>query len=497
MPGTMTMSADASASISQPVSLRAQINEDWLAVIIGLLVFGLALLNLTGNDFLGWVVTTSVYTNVTTALAPFAKTYGGLGGVGALLVTYAAFLVVLSAGVATLGVDVKKFALAFTVVFAISYASWIIGSYAYIAAVTPAEQQRFGISWSLKLTNEVGLVVALLAGIIIANFAPRLAEWLKEAIRPELYIKIAIVILGASIAVTAAGRLNLASSLLLRGIAAIVEAYLIYWAVVYFVARKWFGFSREWSVPLASGISICGVAAAIATGGAIRARPAVPVLVSSLVVIFAVVEVLILPFLAQTFLWHEPLVAGAWIGLAVKTDGAAVAGGGITEALVLAKAAGEGIKYQTGWIVATTTTVKIFIDIFIAVWAFILGYIWTNHINKTSDKAQASEIWQRFPKFILGFIFVFVVSLWLALGTTGDVAKALPAAAGEANVFRVLFFVLTFFSIGVLADFRKLWQQGFGRLAAVYVISLFGFVIWVGLLISWLFFHGIKPPLAS
>ena len=56
-------------------------------------------------------------------------------------------------------------------------------------------------------------------------------------------------------------------------------------------------------------------AAAIATGGAIRARPAMPVLVSSLVVIFAVVEVLMLPFLAQTFLWQEPMVAGAWMGL--------------------------------------------------------------------------------------------------------------------------------------------------------------------------------------
>jgi uncharacterized membrane protein YadS len=57
--------------------------------------------------------------------------------------------------------------------------------------------------------------------------------------------------------------------------------------VVYFVARKWFGFSREWSVPLTSGISNCGVAVAIATGGAIRARPAVPILVWLLVVVFA------------------------------------------------------------------------------------------------------------------------------------------------------------------------------------------------------------------
>ena len=154
---------------------------------------------------------------------------------------------------------------------------------------------------------------------------------------------------------------------------AIVEAYLIYWAVVYYMARKYFKFSREWAAPLASGISICGVSAAIATGGAIRARPIVPIMVSSLVVIFAVVEMIILPFAAQTFLWKEPLVAGAWMGLAVKTDGGAVASGAITDALIRAKALEAGINYQEGWMTMTATTVKMFIDIFIGVWAFILA----------------------------------------------------------------------------------------------------------------------------
>src|ERR1700748_219749 len=427
--------SDIAVKASAPIALQARLNEDWLAVVIGLLVFGSALVNISGIDLLGWEVPPSVYADITQALNPFARTYAWLGGGGALIATYVAMLAVLSAGGATLGADVRKFVAAFTAVFAIAYASWIVGSYAYVAAVTQAEQQKFGIAWSLKLTNEGGFIVALLSGIVIANFFPRFAEWLKEAIRPELYIKIAIVILGATVAVTAAGRLHLAYSLLIRGAAAIVEAYLIYWAVVYYVARKWFGFSREWSVPLASGISICGVAAALATGRALRARPAVPVMVSSLVVVFAVVEVLILPFLAQTFLWQEPLVGGAWGGRGIKTDGAAGAGGGITESLIMAKAAAEGIKYQPGWILATTTTVKLFIDIFIGIWAFILGYIWTNHINKgTADKAKPGEIWQRFPKFILGFIVVFAVSLWLALGSTPQLAKAFPPAAREGTV---------------------------------------------------------------
>src|SRR6201991_318930 len=338
--------SDIAVKVSQPITLKARLNEDWLPGGVGLLGVAASLFSIAGTDLLGWAVTTSIYTDLSNALNPFAKAYAWLGGGGALIATYAALLVVLSVGVTTLGGDVRKFAVAFTAVFAIAYGAWILGSYAYIAAVTPAEQQKFGIAWSLKLTNEGGFVVALLSGLVIANFFPRFAAWLKEAIRPELYIKIAIVILGATVAVTAAARLNLASSLLLRGAAAIVEAYLIYWAVIYFVARKWFGFSREWSVPLASGISICGVAAAIATGSAIRSRPDVPILVSSLVVIFAVVEVLILPFLAQTFLWHEPLVAAAWMGLAVKTDGGAVAAGGITDALIIAKNAANGVVYQ-------------------------------------------------------------------------------------------------------------------------------------------------------
>ena len=233
-------------------------------------------------------------------------------------------------------------------------------------------------------------------------------------------------------------------------------------------------------------------------GGAIRARPIVPVVVSSLVVIFAVVEELILPFLAQAFLAHEPLVAAAWMGLAVKTDGAAVAAGGITEALILSKAAAEGVRYQPGWLIGTTTTIKVFIDVFIGVWAFILGYIWTNHIDRdAADKARAGEIWRRFPKFILGFVATFAVGLALGLLAAPDVAARLTPAIGEANTFRTIFFILTFFSIGVLSDFRRLWRAGFARLAAVYVVSLFGFVVWVGLVISWLFFGGITPPLAG
>jgi uncharacterized membrane protein YadS len=474
------------------------INEDWLSLWIGLLIFALSLGVLVGADLLGWVVTTRVWTDVSQALAPVSKAYAGLGGVGALVATFVAMLVLMSAGAAALRADVKRFALGFTAIFWLSYLCWIVGSWANFAVNTPGDMQKFGITWSLKLTAEGGFVVALLAGLFVGNFMPGFAEWMKEAVRPELYVKTAIVLLGGFLGVTAAEKLSLATSLMFLGLASIVVAYLIFWSVVYYVARTWFKFSREWAAPLASGISICGVSAAIATGAAIRARPVVAVMVSSLVVIFAVVELLFLPFLAQAYLAHDPLVAGAWMALSVKTDGAAVASGAITESLILAKNAAEGINYEKGWVLGTAATVKVFIDIFIGIWAFVLAYIWTTRIEvREGDRPKAREIWDRFPKFVIGYVLTFLLILSLALGATPAALGKIKAAMGEANTFRGIFFVLTFFTIGVMSNFRKLWEEGIGKLAAVYLVCLFGFIIWVGLVISWMFYGGVKPPLVA
>lgn len=474
--------------------MKKSLTEDWLAVCLGLGIFALAFATFVGFDLLGWAVTTSVWTTPAKALGTASKAFAGVPGVLALLLTYLFLLTVLLLGARALGAPLGPFAKAFTAVFGLAYLAWILGSWAYIAA-TPDKRAGFGIGWSLNLTNEAGFIVALLAGLAVGNFFPRVAAFMKPAIRPELYVKTAIVILGGFLGVMAAEQMGLATSVMFRGLCAIIEAYLIYWAVVYFVARKYFGFSREWAAPLASGISICGVSAAIATGSAIRARPVVPVMVSSLVVIFAVVELILLPFVAQHLLAGEPMVAGAWMGLAVKTDGAAVTSGAITEALLLAKAQSEqGIRYEPGWIMGAATTVKVFIDIFIGIWAFILAWIWAAKIEaRPGEKIKAVEIWQRFPKFVLGYVLTFLIVLTIGLLLPASLPR-IKSAMGEANVFRGIFFVLTFFTIGVVSDFRRLWQEGIGKLAVVYVVCLFGFIIWVGLAISWIFFHGVKPP---
>lgn len=570
------------------------ISEDWLSLWLGLCIFVLSLFAFSGANILGWGISTKTWTDVSKAMSPVSKDYAtvkgeitkidgqkvtlkkadgkeetitvkdttglkagdtyekkGVSGFTSLLLTYLFMLAVMTVGAVALRANIGKFIIGFTLAFWISYACWLIGHYAYIAA---QDAQKVGIPWSLKLTGEAGFIVALIAGLAVGNFFPKLAETMKEAIKPELYIKTAIVMMGALLGLKAAESFSLASAIMFRGLCAIIEAYLIYWALVYYIARKYFKFSREWAAPLASGISICGVSAAIATGGAIRARPIVPIMVSSLVVIFAVIELIILPFAAQTFLWKEPLVAGAWMGLAVKTDGAAVASGAVTDALIRAKALTmAGINYESGWITMTATTVKLFIDVFIGIWAFILAYIWCAKIEcKPGQKAGAGEIWNRFPKFVLGYVITFAILLLICLPATRAIGpvdkeikglqkeivateKQLPAttepaalaalnekvkaakdnikglegqikepkatiasaktATAGSNTFRVMFFVLTFFTIGVVSNFKKLWEEGIGKLAAVYVLCLFGFIIWIGLVISWIFFHGVKPPI--
>ncbi len=576
---------------------KGWLSEDWLSLWLGLFIFLLSLGAFQGANILGWGATTSVWTEVAkstkavsidyqTVKGEITKIDGnkvtlkksdgkeatitvktdpsllavgqsyeqkGLSPLASLFITYLVMLAIMGLGSMLIGADLKKFAVGFTLVFWISYLCWLMGHYAYIAA-TKNDQAKFGIDWSMSMTGEFGFIIALVAGLMVGNLFPRLAEMMKEAARPELYIKTAIVIMGAGLGLKAAQSFGLASNIMFRGFCAIVEAYLIYWAVVYYISRKYFKFSREWSAPLASGISICGVSAAIATGGAIRARPVIPIMVSSLVVIFVAVEMVLLPFAAKLFLWQEPLVAGAWMGLAVKSDGGAIASGAVTDALIRAQAMDmEGINYAEGWITMTATTVKMFIDIFIGVWAVLLAYIWCAKIEcKPGQKVRLIEIWNRFPKFVLGYIATFIILLticWPAVKAIAPAEHALSglkvqiaslekqisaskdpaatttlqatlkeakakekewkdstkepnkligkakAATSQGDVFRKIFFLLCFFTIGVVSNFKKLAQEGIGKLAAVYGISLFGFIIWVGLAISWLFFHGVKPPI--
>jgi hypothetical protein len=135
------------------VEAAPRISEDSLSLIVGLSIFAQSLAAIFNIDLLGWVVTTSTWVDVGKALGTVSKAYAWLGGFCALVATGVALLVVLSVAAVSLKTDIKKFALAFTAVFWIAYASWIAGNFANFAAVMPADLQKFGIGLRVVLAT--------------------------------------------------------------------------------------------------------------------------------------------------------------------------------------------------------------------------------------------------------------------------------------------------------------------------------------------------------
>ncbi|GAB3643761.1 YeiH family protein [Spirosoma arcticum] len=153
---------------------------------------------------------------------------------------------------------------------------------------------------------------------------------------------------------------------------------------------------------LASAVSICGVSAAIATSGAIHGDSKKLSYVISLVLITAIPMMLLMPWAAQG-MGLSPEVTGAWLGGTIDTTGAVVASGTL---------AGEAA-------LRISTIVKFSQNVLLGVAAFAISVYWTYTKNKSSEvqavKPTEGVIWERFPKFILGFLaasllFSFVLS---------------------------------------------------------------------------------------
>ena len=188
-------------------TVRKPLNEDRVALLLGSVIFILALLKFSGIDMLGWAVKIGMWVgDPLDAWRPATK--GLLPGYGALFATYAILTGALACCVKLMGNDVVKFVKSFTIIFFIAMICYTLGANAYIAA-NPTQLKAQGIPWALGLSTEAGLILALVMGIVISNFMPNLAESLKDACRPELFVKIAIVIMGAELGVKAADAADL------------------------------------------------------------------------------------------------------------------------------------------------------------------------------------------------------------------------------------------------------------------------------------------------
>jgi uncharacterized membrane protein YadS len=397
--------------------------------------------------------------------------------------------------------NLKKYFFGFTIIFFITLLAWIVGSEAHFSAVDAIVKdenvyEKFQLSWGLQLGDEFGYIIALLVGLIIGNFFKKFAESLREGAKPEWFIKTAIVLLGIKLGQMTMEAAGFAFELALAGAAAAFVAYLLFWPIVYFISRKFFNLNRNSAAVLSSGISICGVSASMATAGAIKAKPIIPIAVSSLVLIFAMFELMILPPIYTKFAADQPIVNGAATGMTVKTDGADAAAGAILDNLMVSKHLKlTKEKWEDGWILSAALLTKIWIDIFIGIWSFILAIIWLRNVEnkKAREKIPLSEIWFRFPKFVLAYMLLWVI--YLILMNYPDLIEKINTGEKLVQGFGKILFTLTFLSIGIITDFSKL--KGMGRLSLLYGFALFFIIAPIAYLIAWIFHHGMVPPIAQ
>ena len=354
-----------------------------------------------------------------------------------------AFLILSAIGVALMGGNVAKYIIGFPVIYVLAWLSHVIAGNATMNY------------WGLEY-----VIFALMIGLLISNVIG-VPGWLMEAVKTEYYIKTGLVILGAGI---------LFFEILQAGALGIVQALLVVtviWYICFWLSKR-FRVDDEFAVMLSSAVSICGVSAAIAACGAIQGDKKKLSYVTSLVLIVAVPMMVFMPWIAKAFEMSD-VVAGAWLGGTLDTSGSVVAAGALISELAMK--AGVIVKFSQ--------------NVLIGVAAFLISLWWTFKKGaETGERPNAKVIWERFPKFVLGFLVASVVFSFLVDEATVNATK------GTLAGLRVVWFGLAFTCIGLETRFTELVSMEGGRPAAAFLLAQAANVIWT-LILAYLLFGGI------
>lgn len=404
--------------------------EDWLAVWLGAATLAAIPLGLRpALPAFKW--------DWTSLARPFEP-----GNVHSSLVLLLILGVMALPGAVALGVRAGRYLAGFAGVYVLSWgAQWMAGN---------GLASKWGIEY---------VIFALLIGLFISNIAGAPA-WLLEAARTEYYIKSGLVIMGATILfsdIVEAGFLGMLQAVLVVGVV---------WYFTFWVCRK-FRLDDEFAAMLSTAVSICGVSAAIAACGAIQGDKRRLSYVASIVLIVAVPMIVLQPWLVKSF-GIPDAVGGAWLGGTLDTTGSVVAAGALIS---------EGAM-KIG------TIVKFAQNLLIGFAAFALSLWWTMKKSAAEGrKADPKVIWERFPKFVIGFVAASLVYSFLV---DASVVKETKAAIGA---FRTAWFAMAFVSIGLETKFTDLLTMEEGRPLYAFLTGQAANVVWT-LLLAYAIFGG-------
>jgi uncharacterized integral membrane protein (TIGR00698 family) len=426
--------------------------EDWWAVWLGLGIVIIDYLFYHAGSSISWIaVSPAKWSTLSQLGAQFSK-----NGVK-YLALLGAFLLLFTIVTSFVGQKPKAFIPSFIFVFVLSTIIYAIGNW--------DQASRYNLEPPL---------VALVVGLIISNLIG-LPRWLDAGFRVEFYIKLGIVLLGATLPFTL---------IIWAGPVAILQASIVSivtFLVIFFTARK-LGLDHRLAAVLGAGGAVCGVSASIAVAGAVRAKKEHPPIAITLVILWAIVFIFALPLISRTI--HLPTgAAGAWIGTSEFADAA-----GLAAAQSYGGLAGKhlGIAGTADQALVSYTLIKVIgRDIWIGIWSFVLALIavtvWER--TETNSKVQAGQIWWRFPKFVIGFlvasVFITLVVQGITLGDYNKLVK--PTLITPLISLRTWAFTFSFLSIGLTTRFRELANAGFKPFiaftAGVLVNVILGYVL--------------------
>jgi len=409
------------------------IHEDWTVVILGFIIIGISLfVFLPEVPVFKWSTGTDLFQDVFDFqnLKILGLQFLYLISIGAL----GAFLI---------GKSVKYFLLGFPIVYILTVIALIIAG-----------------NTEVKGLNLEAVIFSLAIGLAIGNFF-KLPDWFRSALSTEVFVKIGLVLLGTSV---------IFSDILKAGSLGLIQALVVVLSVWYFAfwLCKKLKVDDELTMMISSAVSICGVSAAIATSGAIKGDSKKLSYVISIVLVTAIPMMIFMPIIAKYFNFPEE-VTGAWLGGSIDTSGAVVASGSLVGETAL----------------KISTIVKFSQNVLLGIAAFAISVYWTYTHNKSAEavdsKPTLGVIWERFPKFVIGFIAASLLFSFLLTSEVRDSVK------DSLKNLQGIWFALAFTSIGLETNFKDLLSNNSRKpLYAFLIAQLFNVI--VTLIIAFLLF---------
>ncbi|WP_426484450.1 YeiH family protein [Flavobacterium sp. 2] len=409
------------------------IHEDWTVVILGFIIIGISLFIFLPE------VPVFKWSNGTDLLADVFN-FENLKILG---LQFLYLIVIGTLGAFLIGKSIKYSLIVFPIVYFLTVLALIIAG-----------------NTEIKALNLEAVIFSLIIGLLIGNFI-KLPEWFRSALSTEVFVKIGLVLLGTSV---------IFSDILKAGSLGLIQALVVVLSVWYFafwLCRK-LKVDDELTMMISSAVSICGVSAAIATSGAIKGDSKKLSYVISIVLVTAIPMMIFMPIIAKYFNFPEE-VTGAWLGGSIDTSGAVVASGTLVGETAL----------------KISTIVKFSQNVLLGLAAFAISVYWTYTHNKSAEVVESKPtlkvIWERFPKFVIGFI---LASLLFSFFITSEVRDSVKDSLKN---LQGIWFALAFTSIGLETNFKDLLANNSRKPLYAFLIAQFFNVI-VTLIIAFLLF---------